>query len=82
MILPLRPEQQRSLHWMMQREHFIGEKNAGSHEDDMVEGVVIHTAKLNVPPLTRVRVDWMLHLTYRLRGGVLADAMGFGKAEV
>ena len=80
LLLPLRVDQQRSLHWMLRREHPADTPDTIIDTDhDLVQGVVIHSSKLSVPPLTRVRVDWRLAVSSRLRGGVLADSMGFGE---
>jgi hypothetical protein len=75
--IPLRPDQQRSLSWMLYREG--NESLANDKETNIVHGVYIHSSKVNVPPLTRVAIDWRLEVDYRLRGGVLADSMGFGE---
>ncbi len=35
-----------------------------------------------MPPFSDVSLHWLLDVEYRLRGGVLCDAIGFGKTAV
>jgi SNF2 family DNA or RNA helicase len=65
----LLPEQLRTLSWMQEAE--------GS--DRRLGGSANHRARIRVPPYEDVVVHWKLSAEYALRGGVLADEIGFGK---
>ncbi len=69
-LLPLLPEQLRSLAWMVQQE-------AGSQ----VQGVFSHRECVSVPPFANMSSHWRMTADYSLSGGVLADSMGFGKTS-
>jgi hypothetical protein len=69
-LLPLLPEQLRSLSWMIQQE-------VGS----TVQGLVSHREVVPVPPFANTCSHWRLTTEYYLSGGVLADSMGFGKTS-
>lgn len=71
--LPLHPEQARSLSWMVAREA----------EALPVVGQQLASADLgSLPPLQSLAVEWRLTPAYALRGGILADVVGFGKTAV
>ena len=69
-LMPLLPEQLRSLSWMIRQE--VGAT---------VEGVFSHRERVPVPPFAHVSSHWRLTAEYFLSGGVLADSMGFGKTS-
>jgi hypothetical protein len=69
-LLPLLPEQLRSLSWMIERESGC-----------KVQGIVSHRECVPVPPFTNISSHWRLTAEYFLSGGVLADSMGFGKTS-
>ena len=69
----LRPDQLRSLQWMA-----LQERSALA-----VRSETFHTASLgHIPPVQSLAVQWRLQAQYALRGGILADAVGFGKTGV
>eukprot|EP00981_Chlorochromonas_danica_P012919 scaffold5551_cov159-Ochromonas_danica.AAC.19 len=69
LVLPLYPEQLRSIAWMKSREDSVS----------TCLGKVEHSASIAVPPFHDLRWRFQLQLLYQLRGGVLADRIGFGK---
>lgn len=69
LVLPLYPEQLRSIAWMKSREDRVS----------TCLGKVDHSASIAVPPFHDLRWRFQLQLLYQLRGGVLADRIGFGK---
>ena len=69
-LLPLLPEQLRSLSWMIRQE-----------EGAAVQGVISHRERVPVPPFANTSSHWRLTAEYFLSGGVLADSMGFGKTS-
>lgn len=69
MLLPLLDEQLRSIAWMQYREQHAFQS----------QGVILHSAKITVPPFHDLSLQFKLSMQYTLRGGVLADCIGFGK---
>ena len=72
LLLPLRPDQLRSLQWMRQREA----------DPRRLDGEELVTHGISTTPLQEWAVQWRLRGAFRLSGGVLADAIGHGKTAV
>jgi hypothetical protein len=70
--LKLRPNQLRSLHWMQRRERHLA-STPGSVT--IAETILQH-------PVSHLTAEYRLRLTSGLRGGILADPIGFGKTAV
>ena len=69
-VLPLRIEQQRSLHWMLAQE---AEDADPFMEVEVAEGVL---------PALRWRLESRATVPHVVRGGVLADEVGYGKTVI
>ena len=69
LLLPLRREQLRSLLWMRRREETC----------ETVVGAALYRAAVPVPPLKGLEMQWKVDVEYEVRGGVLADCIGYGK---
>jgi hypothetical protein len=66
---PLRMEQLRSLHWMLEQETMTEDW----HEEEVSEALL---------PALKWRVEARAHLSVPMRGGVLADQVGYGKTAI
>ena len=66
-IVPLMPEQSRSVNWMIQRER----------EAVPVSGLFQCISKVGVPPFHNFKMKFQLHVSNMLRGGCLCDEVGF-----
>ena len=67
---PLRPEQLRSLHWMLERE---SSDQAPFVEEEVAESVL---------PALGLRMDGRARVKRLVRGGIIADQVGYGKTAI
>ena len=67
---PLRPEQLRSLHWMLERE---SETQEPFVEEEVAEAVL---------PALGLRMDGRARVQRLVRGGIIADQVGYGKTAI
>ena len=67
---PLRPEQLRSLHWMLERE---SSTQAPFVEEEVAESVL---------PALGLRMDGRARVQRLVRGGIIADQVGYGKTAI
>ena len=67
---PLRPEQLRSLHWMLERE--------ADNQEPFVEEEVAES----VLPALGLRMDGRARVQRLVRGGIIADQVGYGKTAI
>ena len=67
---PLRPEQLRSLHWMLERENA---EQAPFVEEEVAESVL---------PALGLRMDGRARVRRLVRGGIIADQVGYGKTAI
>ena len=68
--VPLRPEQLRSLHWMLERERETQEPFV---EEEVAEAVL---------PTLGLRMDGRARVRRLVRGGIIADQVGYGKTAI
>ena len=67
---PLRPEQLRSLHWMLERE---SDTQPAFVEEEVAESVL---------PALGLRMDGRARVQRLVRGGIIADQVGYGKTAI